>query len=108
MIAFEDLVVNRDRERERVGQFVRILLLLEVEEPGVVFLVRVPEELAEPRIDPLAFEQFVERLVLLDAAILADTQEEEPVDGPLHDAVQFFNREPGIAERDILRKVVPP
>ena len=74
---FEHLVVNRHRERESIGQFVRVLLLLEVEEPGVVFLIRVPEDIAEPGIGVLAFEQFVERRVLFNPPVLADAQEED-------------------------------
>ena len=45
---FQDLVINRDGERERVRGFVPIRFLLEVEEPGVVFVVGKAEDLAEP------------------------------------------------------------
>ena len=101
--AFEHFVVNGHRERKSVGQFVRILLLLEVEEPGVVFSSacrknrRAAHRCARLR-------AVCEASGLFDPPVLADAQEEEPVDGALHDAVEFLDRKPGIPDRDVLAR----
>lgn len=106
--SFQDLVIHRDSERERIRGFVPVRLLLEMKKPGIVFIIGVAEELTQPSVDSLAFQKFVECLIFLNAAILANTEEENPVDGPLHDAVQFVDGQGWIAQGDIFRKSIPP
>ena len=53
-------------------------------------------------IDVLAVEQGLELAVGLDAAILADAEEDEAVDGALDGKIQLMDGECGIAEGQIL------
>jgi hypothetical protein len=85
---FERGVVDVERRCERVGRFVAVLFLLEVEEPGVVAGVGIAEELLEPVVALLAVEQRLELSDGLGAAVLGDAEEDDAVDDPLDREVQ--------------------
>ena len=64
-----------------------------MEQPGVVAAVGLLEELAQLARKPLSpSSSLLQLVVALDAAVLADAQEDDPVDGHLHGVVEFGAR----------------
>ena len=84
------------------------LLRLEVEQAGVVAGVGLLEKLAEPGIDAVAVGEGAEAAVVLDAAALADAQEDDAVDDALDGEVEFALGELGVAEGEVAGEVGAP
>ncbi len=55
-----------------------------MKQAGVVPVVRLAEDGAEAFVDALSVQVRLQPAVVLDAAVFADAQEDEPVDGALH------------------------
>ena len=106
----EDLVVDGEGGRQGVRALREVLLALEVKQAGVVPFVGTLEQLEEAAIGVRAIERELELElpVGLDASVLADAQEDDPVDRPLHREVQLAHRELLVAKGDIARQLVPP
>ena len=85
----ERLVVDVEVQGERVGGFPSILFFLEMKQPGIVLLISPLELFAQALVGPLAIDKCLERPIRLDAAILADPKENDPVNGLLNGKVQF-------------------
>jgi hypothetical protein len=68
-----------------------------MEQPGIVFIVRPLELHAEMRVNAISPGKMVQHLVLLDSPVLADPQEDNPVDDQLDGAVDLFLRKGKIA-----------
>ena len=81
---------------------------MEVEETGVVPVIGLFVEIAQPPVDILSVEQGLELRIGLDAAVFGDAQKDEPVDGALDAKVQIVDGEPGIAEREVPGKGFAP
>jgi len=79
-----------------------------VENAGIIAVVGEPEDLSETRIGLVAVEQLLEVVGRLDAAILADAEEENAVDGALHREVEVFDAELRIMLGDVSRKGLAP
>jgi len=125
---FERFVVDGEVEGEEVGRLGTVLLsawdtirnvghfghvpsrgfLREVEEAGVVFVVRVAEVFDETRVDALSVHERLEEGVVFDAAIFADTEEYQPVYRALDREVELAGREARVAESDVPREHVAP
>jgi hypothetical protein len=94
------------------GQSVRLSspgFFLEMEEAGVVLLVRLPEEFDEPRVDRrLARQSVFELAEPLYPPVLADPEEDDPVDGVLDRGVQLPDGEVGVVPMYVLCQDLPP
>ena len=86
---FKRFIVDRDVRGELVRFLVAVLFSLEMEQPGIVPVIRLAEELHEPLIYIGAVQLHLEPAVFLDAPVLADAQEHDAVDGALDCEVQF-------------------
>jgi hypothetical protein len=97
----EELVVEIERQRQLVGILATVLFPIEVEEAGVLASVSSLEQLTEARVDAVAIDQGAQAAVVLEAAVLADAQEDDPVDNPLNGKVEFALGAPRVAERKV-------
>ena len=90
--ALEDLlqrfVVEGECVREPVG-LAAILLGVEVEQAGIVAVVREGEEFLQPAVDAGAVRQFFQSAVSLHTAVFAHAQEDDAVDRHLNGVVQL-------------------
>ena len=102
----EGLVVDLEGGRERVGRLGP--LALEVEEAGVVALGGALEVLEEVAIHASCVEEGLEPAVRLDAAGLADAQEDDTLDGALDRDVELALGEDGVAECEVAGEQVAP
>ena len=98
----EGLVVDRQPGREFVGRSARSFSGLEMKEAGVVAIVGLVEEIPQPLVDVLPFSSAWKLAVRLDAAIFADAQEDNAVDGELDGVIQLAVAELGIAQARFL------
>jgi len=93
------------------GDDVRVFsfgLLMEMEYPRVVALIRLLEQLKKPGIDPLPPQEVLEPHISLNAPVLADAKEHYPVDDGLHRVVQAGRVQLRIAQGDVLGQGLPP
>ncbi len=104
----QQLVIHGETEGQLIGRLGTALLGSEVEQAGVVPLVGAAEELGQPAVDVLAVQQGLERPVLLDPAVLADPEEDDPVNRPLDGEVELALREVGVAQGDVPGQLLPP
>ena len=81
---------------------------MEVKEAGVVTVVGMLEEGEQALIDVGAVGLAAELLVGFDAAVLADAQENEAVDGDLDGVVELARGEVGIAQGEVAGEGVAP
>ena len=81
---------------------------MEVKEAGVVSVVGLFVEIAKPPIDVLAVEERLQLAIGFDAAVFANAQKDEPVDGALDGKVQLVDGERGIAQREVFGERFPP
>jgi hypothetical protein len=105
---FQHPVVELDLRRERIGVAGLPLFVGKVEQPGVVLLIRLPEQHQQILVDLLAVGRVAQRVFGLDAALLADPQEDDPVDRRLHRAVDLAPVQAGVAQRHVARQVLAP
>ena len=105
---FQRFVVNGDVRREFVRIFVTVFLPLKMEQPGVVPVVGLTEELHEPFVDVRAVQLHLEPAVFLDAPVFADAQEYDPVYRPLNSEVQLPRRKIGVPESNVPGEQVAP
>ena len=75
---------------------------MEVKETGVVAVVGLLVEVAQPTIDVLPVQQRLQLTIGLDSAVFCDAEEDEPVDSALDGKVQLVDSQRGIAECKIL------
>ena len=68
-----------------------------MEQPRIVFFIGPLELRTEIGVNTLSLSKVVQRLVLLDSPVLADPQEDNPVDDQLDGAVDLFLRKGKIA-----------
>ena len=79
-----------------------------VEQPGVVFFVGLAEQCQQVRVHLFAVGGVAQCVLGLDAALLADAQEDDAVDGQLHGAVQLAGGQRGIAQGEVARQFLAP
>ncbi|OPY48696.1 MAG: hypothetical protein A4E49_03445 [Methanosaeta sp. PtaU1.Bin112] len=79
-----------------------------MKDPGVVALIRLQEKLAEPGINPLSVQEVLETHVSLNAPVLADAQEYDPIDDGLNGIVEACRIQLGIVPRNALCQILPP
>src|SRR5207244_6658669 len=99
---------NLELESEFVRGFGSFFFRTEVEEAGVVAIVRLVIEVNKPPINVLSVEQGLKLRVVLDPAIFADAQENDAVNYALDRKVQFVDIEGRIPHRHIAGKRVTP
>jgi len=103
--AFDDIlqrsVVNGKRGRKEVGLLGLVLFVFEVEDAGVVARIGAAEELDQARVNARAVGKLQKLSVGLDAAVLADTKEDDAVYGSLNGEIELARGERGIAKRDV-------
>jgi hypothetical protein len=104
----KDGVVEREAEREAVGGLVAALLGLEVEETGVVAQVGVAADVAEARVDLGAGGEGLELTETLDAAVLGDAQEDDPVEDALDGEVEIALGEAAVAQGQVFGEAFAP
>src|SRR3989344_196141 len=104
----ERLVVDVQSKRQPVGRLVAVLFLAEMKKPRVIAVVGPMEYFAQARINIGAILQCLKLAVRLDAAVLADTQENDAVYGLLNGIIQRRLGKLRIAQRDILRQMFAP
>ena len=104
----QDFVINLEFESEFIRSFRPLLFRAKVEEAGVIPIVRLVVEMPKAIVNVLTVEQSLKLRVGLDTAILADAQEDDPVDGPLHGEVQFVDVQASIPHRQIAGQRVTP
>ena len=104
----EDLVVHHQAEGQLVGRLGPALLGAEVEQARVVPLVGAAEQLAQPGVDVRAVEESLEPAVGLDPPVLADAQEDDPVDRALDGEVELALGEPGVAQGEVAGQLLAP
>ena len=104
----QKLVVDVETEGQRIGRLVAVLAGLEVEEAGVVAVIGLLEPFAEPSVDAGLVGEGVEALVGLDAAILADAEEDDPVDDALDGEVEFALRQGLVPQSEVGGEIGPP
>ena len=105
---FQRLVVDRKPQGQFVGRLVAVLLGREVEQAGVVALVRTLEEFGQSAINASTVRQRLKAPVRLDAAIFANPQEHDPIDRPLDGEIQVPLRKVGIAAGGIAGQQIAP
>lgn len=104
----EHLVVERELGGEAVGGVVTALLLFEMEEVGVVAVVGAAELLVEAGPDVATVKQHIQPPVVFGAAIFADAEEDDAVDGLLHGVVEVAHGEVGVAQGEVAGQQVAP
>jgi hypothetical protein len=87
--AAQQFVVKIQAQRKLVRRLMATFFRLEVEQPGVIAVVRFLEELAKPGVDVVMIRQGLELSIILDAPAFADAQEDNPIDDALDGKVGF-------------------
>ena len=104
----ERLVVYIEPERQTVRLFGAVILFPKVKQPRVVALVGLAEVFGEAFVDVGAILQRLKLPVRLDAAVLADAQEDDAVYGLLDGVVERVLGKLRVAQRDVLRERFAP
>ena len=109
MIVFEHLIIDGEPGSEGIDVVLDAFFGAEVEQAGVVAQVRLLEEPHQLGIDLFAVGEFQQLVFRFDAAVLADTQEDDAVDGHLDGEVELaFVGDLGVAQGDIARQQGAP
>ena len=85
-----------------------VLLLLEVEQSGVVAPIGVAEELLQALVGVAAVEERAQLLECLQVARLADAQEHDAVDDLLHRIVDVAAAQRWVAQHQVARQQLAP
>src|SRR3989344_7795984 len=95
-------------KRQPVRRFVSVLLFAKMKKARVVTVVGTMKYFAQSRINIGTVLQRLKLTIRLNAAILADTQENNPVYGLLNGVIERGLGEFRGAERNVLRKMFAP
>src|SRR5664280_1449369 len=101
-------VVNLDRWSERVRILCTVLLLVKVKQARVITFIALPEEVAEVLVNIVLLHEIAELAVSLQTTVLANAQEDDPIDDSLNREVHFRLPEFGIPRRDAGRQFMSP
>lgn len=105
---FQDLVIDLQVKGQLVGGRGRVFLPTEVEEAGVILVVGQEVELLQPPVYLLAVGQGLEPAVGLDPPVLADAQEDYPIDRPLDGEVELADSQAGVSQGEVAGQEVAP
>ena len=97
----QHIIIDNKRERQRIRRLVPPRLLLKVEQPRVIPVVGMTEEITEPLVDLVAEKQLLQRPIRLDPTILTDPQKDDPVNRPLDSEIQFIAGDRRVPESDV-------
>ncbi|MHB1120298.1 MAG: hypothetical protein ACYC11_09590, partial [Bellilinea sp.] len=104
----EDLIVDAQGGGEGVGVGGLAFFSGKVEEAGVVFSIGLIEEHEQVAVDILAVGGVTQGVFGFDAAVLADAQENDAVDGHLHGKIDVARGQARVAQGDIAGQVGAP
>jgi len=104
----EDFVVDLEGRGERVGGAGLALLGAKMKQARVVLAVGLAEQRQQVAVDIDAVGGVAQRVFGLHAAVFADAQEDDAVDGGLDGEVDGARIEAGVAQSDIPRQFLAP
>ncbi len=81
--SLENGIVDSELGCEVVRRFDPIFFLLKVKQTGIVTLVSLAKELVQPAISVFPVEQHLQATIALDAAIFADAEKDDAINGAL-------------------------
>ena len=105
---FERFVVDAQMQRQFVRCAGTLLLLREMEQAGVVALIRRAEQSAQAVVNIDAILQGHQLAIRLNAPVFADAQKDDAVYGLLYGEVEFALGQAGVAQCDVTRQQVAP